>query len=92
MQKKHNSTANALELRLFCINSSPPGQNGHHFVNNIFKYIFRNKKKRYSIQISLEVFPKGPIDNKSTLVQVMAWRQTGDKPLPEPMLTQVTDA
>ena len=28
------------------------------------------------------------MDNKSVLVQVMAWRQTGDKPLPEPMLTQ----
>ena len=22
----------------------------------------------------------------------MAWRRTGDKPLPEPMLTQLTDA
>ena len=28
--------------------------------------------------------PKGPIDKKSALVQVMAWRRTGDKPfLPE---------
>ena len=62
MQKRHNSTANALELRLFCINSSPPGQNGHHFADNIFKYIFHNENVRYSIQISLEVFPKGPID------------------------------
>ena len=26
------------------------------------------------------------------MVQVMAWRQTGDKPLPEPMLTQFIDA
>ena len=35
---------------------------------------------------------QGPIDNKSVLVQVMAWRQTGDKPLPEPMLAQFNDA
>ena len=44
------------------------------------------------IQISLHLIPKGLIKNKSALVQVMAWRQTGDEPLPEPMLTQFTDA
>ena len=32
------------------------------------------------------------IDNKPVLVQLMACRQTGDKPLSEPMLTQITDA
>ena len=35
--------------------------------------------------------PKGVIDNKSALVQVMAWHRTSNKPLPEPMLTQFTD-
>ena len=33
-----------------------------------------------------------PNDNKWALVQVMAWRQLGDKPLSESMLTQFTDA
>ena len=33
-----------------------------------------------------------PIDNKPELVQVMAWHQTGDKPLPEPMLIKLIDA
>ena len=33
-----------------------------------------------------------PIDKKSVLVQVMAWRQTGDNPLPEPMMTEFIDA
>ena len=32
------------------------------------------------------------INNKSAQVQVMAWCQTGGKPLPEPMLTQFTYA
>ena len=32
---------------------------------------------------------KGPIDSKSSLVQIMAWRQTEDKPLTDPMMTQV---
>ena len=33
------------------------------------------------IHISLKFVPKGPIDNNSSLVQIMAWRQTGHKPL-----------
>ena len=38
-----------------------------------------------------ENVPKSPIDNKAALDRVMVWRQTGDKPLPEPMLTPFTD-
>ena len=45
-----------------------------------------------SIQVSLKFVPKDSIDNKSALVQVMACRLFGAKPLPEPMLTQFTDA
>ena len=43
-------------------------------------------------RISLQFVPKSLIDNKPALCQVMAWRRTGDKPLPEPMLTQFADA
>ena len=43
------------------------------------------------IRISPKFFPRSPIDKKQALVQVMAWRQTGDKPLPELILTQFTD-
>ena len=42
--------------------------------------------------MSLNFVPNGPIDNKSALVKVMAWRRTGDKPLPEAMMTQFNDA
>ena len=62
------------------------------FTDDIFEYIFMNQKFCISIRISLKFVPKGSIDNKSALVQVMACRLTGDKPLPEPMLTQFTDA
>ena len=58
----------------------------------IFKCIFVNENIRISIQISLESVPNDLTDNKSALVQVMAWRRTGDKPLPEAMMTQFTDA
>ena len=34
---------------------------------------------------------RNPIDNKPALIQVMAWRRTGDEPLPELMLIQFTD-
>ena len=36
--------------------------------------------------MSLKFVSKGPVDNKSTLIQVMAWCQMGNKPLPEPVL------
>ena len=50
--------------------------------------------KIYEIQIQIELkyVPQSPIDNKPALVQVMAWRRTGDKPLPGPMVTQFIDA
>ena len=73
------------------INSSPPGQNGRPFTDDVFKCIFMNEKFCIWIQISLKFVPKGPIDKKSALDLVMAWHRTGDKPLPEPMLTQFTD-
>ena len=72
------------------INSSSPEQNGRHFAADTFKCIFVNENLFF--QISLKFVPKGPINNKPALVQLMAWRQTGDMPLPEPMLTQFSDA
>ena len=44
----------------------------------IFKCIFMNEKFCILIQISLNFVPEGPADNKQALVQVMAWRWTGD--------------
>ena len=51
-----------------------------------------NDKFCILIKISLKFVPKGLIDNYAALVQVVAWRWTGDKLLPEPMLAQFTDA
>ena len=61
-------------------------------TDNNFKCIFVNENDRILIRISLRFVPRSPIDNKPALLQVMAWRRPGDKPLPEPMLTQFTDA
>ena len=61
-------------------------------VDDIFKGIFLNQNGRIMFQISLKLVPKSPIDNEPALVQAVGWRRRGDKPLPEPMMTQFTDA
>ena len=38
------------------------------------------------------LFPNGPINDELWLVQMMAWRRTGDKPSTEPMMAYFTDA
>ena len=72
-------------------NSSSPGLNGHHFTDNICRSIFVNEKIWILIKNWLKFVPKGPIDNDTALVQIMAWRQIGDKPLSKLMLTRFTN-
>ena len=55
-----------------------------------FKCIFLIENDKFPI--SLKFVPRSPIDNNPVLVQVTAWCRTGDKPLPEPMVTRFTDA
>ena len=81
------------KLRLMTsINTLSPRENGDHFADDIFKCIFMNENVWISIKISLKFVHKGPINNNPALVQIMACRRVGDKPLSEPMLTQFTDA
>ena len=40
----------------------------------------------------MKFIPTGQIDNKSALVQVMAWQGTGNNPLAEPILTHFANA
>ena len=61
-------------------------------ADDIFNYVFLNENVRIPIQIWLKFVARSPIDNKPALVQVMAWRRTGDKPLPGPMMTMFIDA
>ena len=55
------------------------------------KCIFFNENDTILIWISLKFVPRCPIDNIPALVQVMAWHQTIDKPLHDPMLIEFTD-
>ena len=66
-----------------------PRQNGRHFADDIFKCIFLNENVWISIKISLNFVPKDRINNIPALVQIMAWRRSGDKPLSEPMMVSL---
>ena len=68
------------------VNTLKPRQNGRHFADDIFKCIFLNENVWIPIKISMKFVPKGPINNIPALVQIMAWRRPGDKPLFEPMM------
>ena len=63
-------------------------QNGRRFADT-FKCIFLKQNVRISIQISLKFVPKGPINNNPALVQIMAWRRSGDKPLSKPIMARL---
>ena len=71
------------------LNSLRPRQNGRRFADDTFKLIFLNENVRISIKISLKFVPKGPINNNPALVQIMAWRRPGDKPLSESLLVRL---
>ena len=71
------------------INTLRPRQNGRHFPDAIFKCIFLNENIWISIRFSLKFVPEGPINNIPALVQIMAWRRPGDKPLSEPTLVSL---
>ena len=52
---------------------------------------FFKENFRLLVKISLKFVHIVPVDNELALVRVLNWYQTGDKPLPEPMLILFTD-
>ena len=72
------------------INTLRPRQNGCHFADDISKCIFLNENAWIPIKISLKFVPQGPINNIPALVQIMAWRRPGDKPLSGPMMVRLS--
>ena len=60
-------------------------------VDDILQTTFSNAfcwMKMFWLQLKFHwvFFPKGPIHNIPALVQIMAWRGPGEKPLSEPMM------
>ena len=71
------------------INTLRPTQNGRNFADDTFKHIFLNKNVTIPIEISLKFVSTGPINKTQALVQIMAWRRPGVKPLSEPMMVSL---
>ena len=71
------------------LNTLRPRHNGRHFADYIFRSIFLNENVSIPIKFSLKFVPKGPINYIPALVQIMAWRWPGDKPLSEPMIVRL---
>ena len=68
------------------VNTLRPSQYGRHFPDDILKCSFLNEDVWISLTISLKCVRKVRINNIPSLVQIMAWRRPGDKPLSEPMM------
>ena len=66
-------------------------QNCNYLAGIYFNCIFLNENVYISVQIPVKFVPKGLTDNGLALVQLIAWRQTGDKPLFEPVMVLFTD-
>ena len=73
---RHSTTVNTLR----------PRQNGRHFADDVFKCIFLSENLWISLTNSLKFVPKVRIYNILALVQIMAWRRSGDKPLYESLV------
>ena len=71
------------------LNTLRPGLDGRYFGDDVLKCIFLNEIVWISLKISLKFVPKGPINNITALVQIMACSRPCDKPLSEPMLVFV---
>ena len=88
-QENNHTSQVEVNYTLPVVNTLRPRQNGCHFPDDIFKCIFLNETVWISIQISLKFVLKVPINNIPALVQIMAWRRPGDKPLSEAIMVSL---
>ena len=51
----------------YVLNKSPPGQNGRHFADDIFRFIFVNEWFAILIKTLLKFIPKGLIHDNPAL-------------------------
>ena len=58
-------------------------------ADDIFKCIFLNEIFEFLLNFLWSFVPKGPMNNIPALVQIMAWRRPGDKPLSESMMVSL---
>ena len=83
-----NAYRGKFDIKLF-VNSLRPRLNIRPLADDIFKCIFLNENEWILPRISLKFVPKVRINNIPSLIQIMAWRRPGDKPLSEPMMVSL---
>ena len=66
-------------------NTLRPRQNSRHFQTTFLNAFYWMKMYEFRLRF----VPKGPINNIPALVQIMAWRRPGDKPLSEHMMVSL---
>ena len=71
------------------LNSLRRRPNRRHFADDIFKCISENEIEWISPRITLKFVSKVRINNIPAVVQTMAWRRPGDKPLSAPMMVSL---
>ena len=81
--------ASVILVTFVLVNPWRPRQNVRYFADDIFKCIFLNENVWISLKISLNFVPKVWINNIPALVQIMAWRRPGGKPLYEPIMVSL---
>ena len=64
-------------------------QNCHRFADDILKCIFRNEDVWIPFKISLKFVPKVRLNNILALLQIMAWRQPGDRLFSDAMMVSL---
>ena len=70
-------------------NTFRPRHNGRHFTDDTSKHIILNENVKFFTTMLLNFVSTDPINNIPALVQIMAWRRSGDKPLSEPMVVSL---
>ena len=82
----YNCSAYHMQHMTARFNPLRPRRNRRYNADDIFKCICLKENVWGPTKISLKFVPKGPINNIPALVQIMAWRRPGDKPLFKPMM------
>ena len=85
-QKYNHGRSTIFSIHITTTRTLWPRQHGRSVPDDIFKYISLNENVWISIKISQEFVP---INTITALVQIMACRRPGDKPLSEPVLVSL---
>ena len=81
--KEHGLDFNSVQLK-HILNTMKLRQNGHHFADDIFKQIFGTTIIPFLFNFT-ERYYRGFNCQYDSMVQIIAWHRSGDKPLSEPM-------